>query len=338
MNGNHLRTQNNSNSDSCSIVIRCYNEEKHIGKLLHGITQQTIKNVEILIVDSGSKDGTLAIASRYPTKIICIEPENFSFGRSLNLGCDSASKEFIVSASAHVYPLHTDWLEQLLTPFKNPELSLVYGKQVGDKTTKISEHQIFAKWFPNKPNASQDHPFCNNANSAIRQKVWEKHRYDEYLTGLEDIAWAKATMKSGYKIAYQPKAVVGHIHEENRLQIFNRYRREAIALKRIFPNENFTIIDFTRFFISNVISDFVFSLRSQNLKSNWYEIPVFRLMQFWGTYVGFSKSSEISGKMKHKFYYPEQKQRKGKKIAIKSNRPHLLIDYEKGDRNYRENL
>jgi hypothetical protein len=125
-------------------------------------------------------------------------------------------------------------------------------------------------------------------------------------------------MESGYKVAYQPKAVVGHIHEENRLQIFNRYQREAIALKRIFPNENFTFIDFTRFFISNVISDYAFALRNKSLRSNWYEIPVFRLMQFWGTYVGFSKSSEISNKMKHKFYYPEQKTRKVKKLPKKT--------------------
>ena len=46
---------------NCSIVIRAYNEEKHIGRLLEGIKQQTLKDVEIILVDSGSTDRTLAI-------------------------------------------------------------------------------------------------------------------------------------------------------------------------------------------------------------------------------------------------------------------------------------
>jgi glycosyltransferase involved in cell wall biosynthesis len=65
---------------TCSIVIRCYNEEKHIGRLLEGILQQTVKDVEVILVDSGSTDATVAIAqSIYPIKLISIKPEEFSF-------------------------------------------------------------------------------------------------------------------------------------------------------------------------------------------------------------------------------------------------------------------
>jgi glycosyltransferase involved in cell wall biosynthesis len=214
---------------ACSVVIRCYNEEEHIGKLLHGIIQQTIKNVEIIIVDSGSTDNTLSIACQYPVKIADIQPEDFSFGHSLNRGCDAAEGEFIVIASAHVYPLYIDWLEQLLAPFEDPKVSLVYGKQVGGETTKFSECQIFEKWFPDKSNFSQDHPFCNNANAAIRRCVWQQYPYDEKLTGLEDLAWAHITMQAGYKIAYQPNAAVVHVHNEKSLQIFT-----AVPLRKPF--------------------------------------------------------------------------------------------------------
>ena len=55
-----------------SIVIRCLNEEKHIGRLLQGISEQTYQNVEIIVVDSGSRDQTLDIARSYPTRIIQI--------------------------------------------------------------------------------------------------------------------------------------------------------------------------------------------------------------------------------------------------------------------------
>ena len=122
-------------STKCSVVIRCYNEEEHIGRLLTGIMQQTVQDVEIIIVDSGSTDATLSIASRFPVRILSILPEEFSFGHSLNSGCRAATRDFVVIASAHVYPLYKDWLERLLYPFKNPQVGLVYRKQRGGKRT-----------------------------------------------------------------------------------------------------------------------------------------------------------------------------------------------------------
>jgi glycosyltransferase involved in cell wall biosynthesis len=113
------------------VVIRGYNEGQHIGRLLSGIVHQTVSDVEIILVDSGSTDATLSIAARYPIKILSISPEEFSFGRALNLGCRAASNEFIVIASAHVYPVHQDLLERLLAPFAEPQVALVYGKQRG---------------------------------------------------------------------------------------------------------------------------------------------------------------------------------------------------------------
>ena len=85
-----------------SIVIRCYNEERHIGRLLSGILQQGGLDVEIIVVDSGSTDATLSVAARYPVKILSVHPKDFSFGLSLNTGCQAASHELIVIASAHV--------------------------------------------------------------------------------------------------------------------------------------------------------------------------------------------------------------------------------------------
>ncbi len=321
---------------TCSIVIRCYNEEKHIGKLLHGIMQQTIKDFEIIVVDSGSTDNTLSIVRQYPVKIVSIKPEEFSFGSSLNRGCDAAGGDVIVIASAHVYPLHVDWLEQLLVPFEDSKVSFVYGKQVGGETTKFSECQIFEKWFPDESNFSQDHPFCNNANAAIQRDIWRQYPYDEKLTGLEDLAWAHVTMQAGYKIAYQPKAAVVHVHNEKSLQIFNRYRREAIALKRIFPNEKFNLWHFLQLYISNVINDYRHALASRKLLSNWLRILNFRLMQFWGTFRGFSESGRVSEKLKRKFYYPNHLPTKTKSSTRPDKEDSLLIDYQSGNSYYHD--
>ncbi len=290
--------------EDISIVIRSFNEEKHIGRLLDGILHQSLKDIEIILVDSGSTDHTVAVASRYPVKILNLSSDEFSFGKSLNIGCQAARGDFIVLASAHVYPLCNDWLEELLKPFKDPFVGVCYGKQIGNEITKYSEHQVFAKWFPATSDLNQNHPFCNNANAAIRKNLWKAVPYDESLTGLEDIDWAKKIMDSGYKVAYSAGAEVVHVHTESPLRIFNRYFREAISLKTIFPQEKFSLWDFLRLFFGNVCSDSYHAFLDGDFRHLFFGIPMFRLMQFWGTYRGFAQHGPITSELKRKFYYP----------------------------------
>jgi rhamnosyltransferase len=288
-----------------SIIVRCYNEEEHIGRLLSGILQQTIKDVEIILVDSGSTDATLSIARRYPIRILHITPQEFSFGRSLNRGCAAAEGELLVFASAHVYPLYEDWLEKLIHPLDHdPAVALSYGGQRGNEVTKYSERQVFAHWFPPETTYDQDHPFCNNANAAVRRSLWERFPYDEQLTGLEDLDWARRVTSEGHKLAYVAEAVIAHIHNETPERIRNRYRREAIALKRIFPEQRFTFTDFIRLLASNIASDLYHARHDRVLVGNVRSICTFRLMQFWGTYKGFQRHGNTGRQLKQAFYYP----------------------------------
>jgi glycosyltransferase involved in cell wall biosynthesis len=287
-----------------SVIIRCYNEEEHIGRLLTGITQQTVKNIEIILVDSGSTDATLSIASRFPVKIVYISPDEFSFGRALNRGCREAQGNYLVFISAHCWPVYHDWLEQIVKSFADEKVALVYGKQRGNEITKFSEHQIFRNWFPEKTDLLQNHPFCNNANCAIRREIWERIPYNEDLTGLEDIDWAKRALDAGYIIAYSAEAEIIHVHQETPERIFNRYFREAIALKNIFPHEKFSFWDFLKLYSSNVYSDCIKAYREKILSDTILDIFQFRFMQFWGAYKGFSQRDPLSKKLKNTFYYP----------------------------------
>ena len=236
---------------ACSLIIRAYNEEEHIGRLLTGILEQTVRNLQIILVDSGSSDATLAIASRYPVEVVHIKPQEFTFGRSLNLGIVQARADLVVLASAHVYPVYPDWLEMLLAPFADEQIALTYGKQRGGLTSKYSEMQIFRRWYPDQAAIRQPHPFCNNANAAIRRSVWEQHPYDESLSGLEDLAWARWAQAQNKGIAYVADAEVIHVHNETWSGIYNRYRREGMAFKQIYPQEIFRYIDFLRLWLSN---------------------------------------------------------------------------------------
>jgi len=320
---------NEQSGPLCSIIIRCYNEDKYIGRLLSGILCQTIKDVEIILVDSGSTDATLSIASRFPTKVVYIAPGDFSFGRALNIGCQNARGKYLIFISAHCWPVCNDWLENLLLAFKDPEIALVYGKQRGDESSKFSENQIFKSWFPDISNPRQKHPFCNNANCAIRKDLWEITKYDEEITGLEDLDWAKRALNQGYFVAYSAEAQIIHVHDETPSRIYNRYRREAIALKQICPEEMFSLYDYIRLFSINTISDIFHAMWEGSIHREIKGIITFRHMQFKGAYHGFSLRDPVSKTLKRTFYYPNNDNATD---SINRSRDEKRIDYGQMER------
>lgn len=292
----------------CSIIVRAFNEEKHLGQLFKGLNQQTINDFEVILVDSGSTDKTREIAARgewdFPVKILQIEPEKFSFGKSLNIGINQASGDVVVIASAHIYPVYPDWLENLIQPFENTKIGLTYGMQRGGETTHYSEHQIFSRWYPAQSKVQESNPFCNNANAAIRKDLWRNHQYDETLTGLEDLEWAHWAIEQNYFISYVAEAEVVHIHEDTPRGVFNRYRREAMAFKRIFPQESFGFLNFVQLYFSNLASDARMAAKEGRLFQELGTILWFRLMQFWGTYRGYQQSGPLTKELRQTFYYP----------------------------------
>jgi glycosyltransferase involved in cell wall biosynthesis len=295
---------------NCSIVIRAYNEEKRIARLLEGIRRQTLKEVEVILVDSGSADSTVSIAESFGAQIIHIAPQDFTFGRSLNLGIRSASSQFVVIASAHVYPVYPDWLEVLLHSFNDRRVALVYGKQRGPESAKFSEQQVFHQWYPDVSRPDQPTAFCNNANAAIQKTLWELNPYDETLTGLEDLAWGKWAREQGYRIAYAAEAEVIHVHDETPRGVFNRYRREGMAFKKIYPESHFSIYDFARLALTNILSDLWHAAHEGALWRNLASIFWFRLMQFHGTRMGHRETSLVTPQLRETFYYARGRQTK----------------------------
>ena len=289
---------------NCSIVIRAYNEEKHLSRLLEGIQHQTATDVEIILVDSGSSDSTISIAESFGAKIVHISPQEFTFGRSLNLGIQATTSEFVVIASAHVYPVYPDWLASLLHPFEDDKVALTYGKQRAPESAKFSEQQIFHQWYPDASKLRQETIFCNNANTAIRKRLWQQNPYDETLTGLEDLAWAKWAKEQGYAIAYVAEAEIIHIHNETPRGVLNRYRREAMAFKQIYPESHFSVYDFLRLTTMNILSDLSHAARERVLWKSIASIFWFRFMQFHGTRMGYRESGLLTPQLRETFYYP----------------------------------
>lgn len=266
-----------------SIIIRTLNEDKYINHLLESIHQQTYNNFEIINVDSGSTDKTLNISERFKCKIITIKPEDFTFGYALNKGIEQSRGKFIVIISAHTKPKNKFWLENLICPLRESKIAMVYGKQEGSKDSNIGEFKDLERTFGNKrKEISKKNIYANNANSAIQKTLWENHKFNEILTGQEDVEWAKYWLEKGYKVIYEPKSSIFHYHKEKLTKVRNRYYREALAYKAIGIWKKRLLVKFLfkEFLFFNL--DFISAAKSKKI----IELFLFRTNKAYGIFKG----------------------------------------------------
>ena len=288
-----------------SIIIRTLNEERYLGDLLASISSQVCEyTTETILIDSGSTDNTLHIANTFGCKILHISRNEFSFGRSLNLACQESRGKFLIIVSGHCLPKDNLWIQSLVTPLSEGNLKYVYGRQIGGPSTYWSEAQIFDKYFPAISQLPQGGFYCNNANSAISREIWSEYRFDEELTGLEDMHLAKRLFNDGGLIGYVAEACVFHLHHESWHQIERRFEREALALQNICPEIIVRKRDFIRYFLRAIIKD-VSTSKSKVLNiKHVINIFAYRFFQYMGSYKGNHSQKIISKQLRESYFYP----------------------------------
>lgn len=220
-----------------SIIIRTKNEEKWIAATLEKLYEQSYKNFEIIIIDSGSKDRTLEICKKFPVHIFEILPEKFSYPGALNYGIrNSIGTTYIVILSAHSIPISNTWLEDGIlnfTKFNDISVTGVYGplKALPDATIwdKILQTSSYILWqllhwknptVINKPSVG----VLGFTNAVIRKELWEKRNFDEkYGAGGEDQEWATYWLNHGYKAIKDIKFTVYYSHYLNLIGWYKQY-------------------------------------------------------------------------------------------------------------------
>ena len=288
-----------------SIIIRTLNEERYLPQLLEAIQQQeTSFSYEIILIDSGSTDSTLIIAKKYGCQILHIGRDEFSFGRSLNRACEAAKGIYFAIISGHCIPCNKYWLERLVKPIKLKSVEYTYGRQVGGPETYWSESRIFDKYFPEESAVPQDGFYCNNANSAIRGATWSYYRFDEDLTGLEDMDLGKRLINNGGKIGYVSEASVYHLHNETWMQIRRRFEREALALQQICPEIILRRRDLVRYIIKAILCDLQSYPRESMSPIRIFEILRYRFSQYTGSYLGNHSHKKSSNHFRDCYFYP----------------------------------
>jgi len=213
-----------------NIIIRTLNEGKWLPLCLSSLERQNYQNFHVTIVDSGSVDNTLEVARNYQrASKSLVRLTDYKPGKAINIGAKDHDSEFIVLLSAHCVPLSEDWLTRLIS-FLDVHLDVVaaYGRQVPLSFTGPDDARDLAYTFRGETRITTS-PFFHNANSIVRNTLWNKIPFDENAEHIEDMIWAQNLSNLNYKIGYIKEASVSHYHGINQHGSYSSFRSHKLV-------------------------------------------------------------------------------------------------------------
>ncbi len=223
-------------SRSIGVVIRTLDESALIGRCLDTLRAQNGGfHLDVVVVDSGSRDGTVEIARSHGARVLELSPAEFDYSKALNLGIEHVRGELVVSLSAHAIPIDEHMLERISAPFRDPTVAGVSARQLPWPDAPWQEVNRLRHQFAGTPQVfSSEHEriLFSNAASCIRRATWSAEPFT--LPAVEDLDWARRVVAAGWKIVYEPEAAVYHSHFEDARAQAHR----LIDLSRVKDAEN----------------------------------------------------------------------------------------------------
>lgn len=283
-----------------SVIIPTKNAGTSFELLLKNLlNQKGIKEVEIIVVDSGSNDDTLQVAKGFDAKIIAIKPEEFSHSFARNKGIDNATGDFILLTVQDALPPTDTWLYELLWVIKNNDVCAVScaetPREDADLFYRVISWNHYNFLGVNGSNKIMQSPekddFISLRQNAqisdiaclIKTEIISKYKYK--LDYAEDLDLGIRLIKDNHKIAFLGNTRVIHSHNRSAYYFLKRGYVDNIFLSDVFsdfsvPNVNFqdfsSDVVFTyNFFqevVSKKISNFEYPLQTPEFLTRFEEL------------------------------------------------------------------
>ncbi len=225
-----------------SIIILTKNPGRLFADVLRGVfSQKTQEAYEVIIIDSGTTDGSISFIEGTSARLIKINPSDFGHGKTRNYAVNVVSGNYIVMLVQDAIPANESWLDELIKPLKEDEsVAGVYSRQIPYQDASIMEKCFLSIYYPddyqireNKEVLRVRDVFFSNVSSAMRRDLLLKIRFPEDLIMSEDQAWARDVIQHGHKIVYNPRSVVYHSHKYSLIKVCQRFFDSGVSLKNL---------------------------------------------------------------------------------------------------------
>jgi len=193
-----------------SIIILTKNQKRFLKQSLPMIFTQTFKDFEVIIVDSGSIDGSLEIMENYPVKILKIKMVPFNYAKAFNFGASKAKGDYLVRLSGDAIPANQYWLENLLKGLESKKVVGTYSLYL----FSIFSDFLYQIWFREsfKFIRGGNPVSFGGASCVVKKEAWKKYPFNEKWGSGEDWEWGQVMKQLGYQILYQKDSLVFHEH------------------------------------------------------------------------------------------------------------------------------
>lgn len=238
---------------SVTVSILTYNGETYLDRILTAVEEQDYAGqVDLLIVDSGSTDGTLSIAAAHPgARLVQIPNSEFGHGRTRNLVASLADGEIVVYLTHDAVPIGSGWLGALVEPFRDDDrTAAVMGKQVPRAgclpIIKYDIKRTFRWMGPDTgitvfydhgqlgtPQSLEAAGFYSDVNSAARRSVVTGSVPYRDVSYAEDHLFGRDLLSNGLRKTYAPLAAVEHSNDLTVRSLGTRIREEINGLREI---------------------------------------------------------------------------------------------------------
>lgn len=236
-----------------SILIPVKNGGPLLARVLDAVlAQQTPWPYEVIVADSGSTDGSLALARQRGVRVETVAPAAFGHGRTRNHLASLSRGQFLVFITQDARPVDEHWLEHLVQGCDSaPDVAGAFGPHRAHPGARlVTQRELQAHFsgfgsvlsrvrLDDRERFERDigyrqwlHFFSNN-NSCLRRSVWEHLPFPDVMFA-EDQTWMLAAIKAGHAKAYVPQAAVYHSHDFGVWETLQRNFDESCSFERYF--------------------------------------------------------------------------------------------------------
>jgi rhamnosyltransferase len=240
-------------TEKVSVVIPTFNAGPGFEELLLKLdAQRGDFELEVVVVDSGSTDGTAELAARHGALLHSVSKAGFDHGATRDLGISLSSGEYVALTVQDAVPLDERWLATMVENLREDgRVAAVYGRHVprpdagvmtralvgnlavADSERRKQEIQDPETYKGLPPAQRRRIAAFDNVSSCLRRSVWEEFPFGE-ADFAEDLRWGKKVVEAGYTIIYEPRSVVVHSHERGALYDLRRHYVDQLVLDELF--------------------------------------------------------------------------------------------------------